>query len=239
MRSDLWNAASMRRSRGGFTRPGALVACVLAWLIATAAVAAQGDGRARARKVRTIPFATAVAAPLSSRLLPDDEIVEIAALEDPDVLEIDETPRQLFAALVRRRTNVLVVDVTAVSGVLVHGGTEIVTRFVGHVAEVLSSDPDDPEVGTLAATRPIEFTTAGGEAAIRSVVVRTAGRVDYPYPARYVVIVGQRYPEVGRVVSWSPPLLVRGASVAPVAPDGSLLKGLTLEEMRVIAARAR
>jgi hypothetical protein len=188
------------------------------------------------RKVRTIHI---TGQPIAESLRPDDEIVELAPLGE-GASHLRQPPPVLFESSMRRgESSVVRVDVTGVSGVLAAEGTFVWTKFVGTIVEVLKVGKARGARPAMVVGRAIEFSNVGGEVAIGGVVVRSSFLVQYPYPAQYVAVLNHLQHENGWAVGLSPPLRVLGDTLEPVAPQKSLLTGLSLSEMRRIIKAAR
>lgn len=207
------------------------MAAASAILVATVCAA----GQSTPRRVRRIHI---TAGPIEESLRPDDEIVELAPLGESANLQV--SPRELFEHALRQGdSSVVRVDVTGVSGVLADEGSFVRTKFVGSIVEVLKRGKATGARSAITVGRPVEFSIMGGEVAIGGVVVRSSHLVRYPYPAQYLVVLDYLNFENGWVLSLSPPLRVQGDELAPVAPQGSLLTGLRLSDMRDIIKKVR
>ncbi len=211
--------------------------CCIAAMVVSLCGGAMAGEQVRARKTRTISVTNQ---PIFKSLLPDDDIVVIAPFGESLAGMYDLPPPALFERTIRDGLRTIaLVEVGTVSGVVTDRGTQIRTRFVGRVVEVISRSTTNKDAENIVAGRPLECRVHGGEVAINGVVVRTASAVDYPYPARYVMFFDGLTGDNGWNMGLSPPLLVTGDALTPVPPAKSMFTGLSLPDIRRLAASAR
>lgn len=127
--------------------------------------------RAQQAPPRVRVMSASANAPISDRLLADDEIVVVTRNDNSVVPVPEPSAREVVDDAVERSDVIAIVEIDKVTGLLVEEGQWIETRVGGRVREVLKSWNSDE----ISPGRALEWHITGGQLMIGKILVKAGG----------------------------------------------------------------